>query len=444
MDFMTWALQTAIAHPELKDALVTSDDSSLDILLPDGRAFRFRPGALLNENAPEEQRTEILNKLISIGIAQAEHPTAEADIPAQTQENPPQTAPSPQSSEIHDLGLDLGKSTDLPDLAAPDVEAPIVPIVRAADYYLRSHQEADSMVYVPLTDFIAAGIAFDLPQTIQPVYYSQIEDDAREVGEILADSVLTLRHMTGSVHHTVEIGMIDIVGARVLTFLQPANYELSWFCDLDMMQQVAEQVSAQFSDDIPLFVPASRTKLFIVFSEDPHLADFFKVLLAQRDSNEAVYPLPHTVAADGWREWVPFPGSELAEVLGTLRNQFRESIYAAQIKEMSTWGEFGALKDFSSRRLRNNERVSTTEWSNIDRFGSIPDADYIIFKRAPSPHPWETDQGVNLPIRAHIAREVWPEGFERDENAWPPRWFVKGFPSEEQLDKLRESADREF
>ncbi|MBM7824491.1 hypothetical protein JOD55_000318 [Arcanobacterium pluranimalium] len=442
MDFMTWALQTAIAHPELKDALVTSDDASLDILLPDGRAFRFRPGALLNENAPEDHRTEILNKLISIGIAQAEHPTAEKDLEADLASQPP-SAPI-QNSEIRDLGLDPAHGTELPDFTTGDIDAPIVPIVRAADYYLRSHQEADSMVYLPLTDFIAAGIAYDLPQTIQPVYYSQIEDDAREVGEILAESVFTLRRMTGSVQHTVEIGMLDIMGARVLTFLQPANYELSWFCDLDMMQQVAEQVSAQFSDDIPLFVPASRTKLFVVFSEDPHLADFFKVLLAQRDSNEAVYPLPHTVAADGWREWVPFPGSELAEVLGTLRNQFRESIYAAQVKEMSTWGEFGALKDFSSRRLRNNERVSTTEWSDIDRYGSIPNTDYIIFKRAPSPHPWETDQGVNLPIRAHIAREVWPEGFERDENAWPPRWFVKGFPSAEQLDKLRESADREF
>ncbi len=436
---MAWALQTAIAHPDLHDALVTSDEDWLDILLNDGRTFRFRPGALINENAPLDQRTDILNRLITIGIAQAETPKIEADIVKDSQ-----PAPEHSDSKVRDVGLDLLSSTAAHDPVTPPPEANIVPIVRSADYYLRSHREADSMVYLPLTDFVAAGLAYDLPQTIQPVYYSQIEDDVREVGEILAESVVTLRQMTGAIRHTVEIGMMDIVGARVLTFLQPANYELSWFCDLDMMQQVAEQISAQFSDDIPLFVPASRTKLFVVFSEDPHLTEFFKVLLAQRDSNEAVYPLPHTVAADGWREWVPFPGSELAEVLGTLRNQFRESIYAAQVKEMSTWGEFGALKTFTSRRLRNNERVSTTEWSDIDKYGSIPLTDYIIFTRAASPHPWEPEQAVNLPIRSHIAREVWPEGFEKDENAWPPRWYVKGFPNEQQLDKLRESADREF
>ena len=146
---MEWALQVARAHPQLQEALITADGERLSILLSDGRTFTFRPGALLDKNATQARRTEMLNQLISIGIkhAQKDSPAGSAEKePAATSTNPPRRT--------------------------PQADTPVMPIVREAGYFLRSHRGEDSMVYVPLTDFIAVGLAHDFPDTIQPIYYS--------------------------------------------------------------------------------------------------------------------------------------------------------------------------------------------------------------------------------------------------------------------------------
>ena len=44
MGFIDWAFDVAAAHPDLTGALIDVDGEWLDILLPDGRTFRFRPG----------------------------------------------------------------------------------------------------------------------------------------------------------------------------------------------------------------------------------------------------------------------------------------------------------------------------------------------------------------------------------------------------------------
>ncbi|XCB29194.1 hypothetical protein RQN30_07965 [Arcanobacterium hippocoleae] len=49
MNFIDWALSVAANHPELQDSIVTANDDWLDILLSDGRTFRFRPGALIKK-----------------------------------------------------------------------------------------------------------------------------------------------------------------------------------------------------------------------------------------------------------------------------------------------------------------------------------------------------------------------------------------------------------
>lgn len=434
MEFMTWALETATKHPKLANALVSANGDWLDFLLDDGRTFRFRPGAMIKQDAPEADRTEILNRLIAIGIEQAEEPKiseddAQKSLAAETARTAPQSSTSLETPEPIDISED---------------NTPIVPIVRAADYFISPQTQSDPLVHIPLTDFIAVGLAYDLPDSIHPVYFSQLAEEDRNLGEIMAESVVTLRHMTNAVRQTVEIGITKVAGADVMTFLQPANYELSWFADLDMMQQVADRIAEDRPNDLPLFVPASKTKLYVVFSDDPHLADFFQLLLDQREAPEAVYPLPHTIAADGWREWVPFPGSPIAEVLGTLRNYFRERMYSNQVHSMHAWGDFSTLKPFVPRRLKSGERVSTTTWDASDGPGSIPETDYITFTRERSPHPWEDAPAVDITIRSQIAHDVWPEGFEKMEKTWPTRWHITQFPTDDVLLKLRDSANRGF
>lgn len=425
MDFMAWALNIAWAHPELQKAVVNANGDWLDFLLEDGRTFRFRPGALINPEAPEENRTELLNRLISIGIEQAESPKiAEGTTAAKPEANGP-GGPAPATISPVDT-----------------TSAAVVPIVRSADYFLTSHHDSDSIVYLPLTEFLAVGLAYDMPETIQPIYYSQIANDDREVGEIMSEAVVTLRTFQNPHQQTVEIGLTEVAGAKVMTFLKPANYELSWFADLEIMQEIAARAAEQANGDIPLFIPASRTKLFIVFASDPHLPDFFRLLLAERNAPDAVYPLPHTVAADGWREWAPFPGSPLAEMLSTLRNQFRARIYDTQVRAMLTWGDFGALKSFHVRRLKTGERVSTTVWDAADGHGSIPETDFITFVREESRSGEEKVPAVEITVLLNAAREIWPSGFSRDENAWPPRWEVTGFPDDATLQQLLAATDR--
>ena len=67
MDFMEWALDVAVHHPALSRAIVSPSEEWLDVLLEDGRTFRFRPGALVDPNAPEAEREERLKRLIEIG-----------------------------------------------------------------------------------------------------------------------------------------------------------------------------------------------------------------------------------------------------------------------------------------------------------------------------------------------------------------------------------------
>ncbi|QTG75457.1 hypothetical protein [Trueperella pecoris] len=439
MEFMEWALFHASRHPELEHAVVTANDEWLDILLSDGRTFRFRPGALIKPDAPLDRREDLLNRLITIGVQQArEAETNGADLGLI---DSPIPNPAHESSSQAVPGYALAHQSADQSLIE---NAAIVPIVRVADFFLPPSPQAESMVYLPLTDFLAVGIAYDLPDTIQPIFYADLDDTDRDLGEMMAEAVTTLRFLTNENQQTVELGITTIAGAHVMTFLRPTNYELSWFADLDMIQQIAERMGQERPDEIPLFVPASRTKLFVVYSEDPHLVDFFKLLLAQRDSPDAVYPLPHTVAADGWLEWQPFPDSELAQILGALRNHFRERIYGAQEKMMKQWLGFGEVKPFAPRRLSTGERVSTTTWDASDKHGSIPMTDFLTFTRSASPHPWEELTPVNITVRTHVAREIWPEGFTQDETVWPPRLILDGFPDEDTLNKMEEAAGRRF
>ncbi|MGV9181863.1 hypothetical protein [Arcanobacterium canis] len=451
MEFMQWALDIATRHPALNGALVSSHGQWLDVLLADGRAFRFRPSAMIRPDADESVREALLVRLIDIGISQAKEPEiAEEDLDRAPHE--PDTSPASGTSlgfgasrehlahpsTFHDN--DTPASADEPDKIT--ASTPIVPIVRAADYFINPSTQADPLVHVPLTEFLAVGLAYDLPNSVHPVYYSGLEDDHRPIGEILAESVVSLRNLSGAHNQAVEIAVTDVVGAQVLAFMTPLNYEVSWFSDLDMMQEVAERLSTERPGDVPLFVPASRTKLYIVFADDPNLAAFFQLLFDQRESPDCLYPLPHTVAADGWREWVPLPGSQVADVLADLRGYFRSRIYAGQVRAMRAWGELGELVDFHVRTLRGGHTVSEAVWDANSGPGSLPHTDYITFVRERGPMPWDETPAVRVSIPTHVVRDLWPEGLHSVDNLWPARWEKTSFPPDDVLKAMADAAGK--
>ncbi len=538
---MEWATQVASEHPDLHGAFIDVEGEWLDVLLADGRTVRFRPSQMLDREAPEPARREMLNRLITIGVKLAKHSSTTEGTPGsgvngdgngggdtRSADGPQEAAAAANGSgsDAQNAGIagmedgnhaGTSDSSQSPDEALPfddpsDIEAStslsdqsfgpqvargpngnpfgpafdalfgatsqdagqreltygeeaaqdfdeldgeessglILPIVRAADYFISSHNHAvgDSMVYIPLTDFVGVGLADDKPDTIEPIYYSDLGERGltSEIGPLFADSVNSLRHLNFQHGRPgLELGVTEIGGAEVFIFTGPANYQSSWFADLDMTQTVSESLAAEYGDRLPLFVPASRTSFFVIMADDPHLADVFASLRNRVGEQDAIYPLPHTVAADGWQEWIPLPDHPAADLLSELRVTHRERIYAAQALAMRQWpGDLGTIKEFETRHVKSGSTVSSARWESTDGHGSIPSTDFISFVRHGSGLPWDEDRGDLVTVRSVVARDVWPEGIAASADVWPPRFDVKGFPTPNQMDALRQASYREI
>lgn len=503
--FMDWVLDIAAEHPDLEGAFVSADGQWLDILLSDGRTFRFRPGEMIAKDKPEELRRKLLQRLITIGVAQATGAVTEDNSGSAAGSFGTSTPGAPTSGQDPQAGSDRSDSTAVDPKTGPSHDTPeekrdsrsafgsifdaivgalpgttpasshsnssfpsfmsdafpksddvhdgpvrTLPIVRAADYFLASQSvgNQDSMVFIPLTDFIGVGLADDRPDTIEPLFYSDLEErgEDKELGEIFTHSVEELRtYNLEQGNSGLELGMANVSGARVFLLASPHNYQSSWFTDLDMTQTIAESLIKEYPGALPLFVPASRTSMFVVMADDPSLSKVFNSLRGHERDDDAIYPLPHTVASDGWSEWIPMPDHPAANVLSDLRTIYRERIYDQQIVHMEKLpGEFGVLKSYDVHHLRSGAYVSNTQWTNQDSYGSVPDTEFITFVRHGSGMPWDEDRGEQVSVRTRVAHEVWSDGFRKVEGAWPTRWEITGFPDAEQLTALREASHRDF
>ncbi len=429
--FMDWVADVAAQHPELVNAVVTVDGNWLDILLPDGRTFRFRPEQMVKPTLEEQERRRRLDRLISIGIQQAK-PATQAEAPAAT--------------IVPDESADASATDDPIDFESDT----ILPIVRAADYFVSSHDHGadNSMIYLPLTDFIGVGLARDRADSTDPIFFADLAQstDSHDIGQLFGKSVTTLRSLSMRDGQTgVELGIARTAGARTFVLTSPPSYQSSWFADLDMTRTLAESLSKEYDNRLPLFVPVNRTRLVIVFADEPRLPQFFSSLRGHDGESEAIYPLPHTVSADGWREWIPMRDHPATAMLDILRTTYRRRIYTKQVAAMGSWPQdLGVLKPYNVHRPRAGQRVSLAQWSNRDEHGSIPDTDFISFVRRPSGLPWDEDRGDVVTVRSRVAREVLADEIHPLENVWPPRWEIRGFPTPGQLRQLMDTRDPEF
>ena len=464
MGFIDWAFDVATAHPDLTGALIDVDGEWLDILLPDGRTFRFRPGQMIDGSKPEPVRRKLLDRLISIGVARAESAPAES-APAESafpaSGSPASSNPGSSAPGIDAESFDEDPPEDEPSAVAAErlepldtssgesVLAHIMPIVRSADYFVASHDHArdDSMIYVPLTSFVGAGIAIDGRDLITPMYFS----DAERLGlptDIVGFFQQALMHLRTSDlangQPSVQVQPGTLAGAQIFEFAGPPSYQSSWFMDVEMALTVAESLSSVHDDGLALFVPASRDLAFVVMADDPHLAPLFQYLSRATTDAESIYPLPHVVTGDGWSEWIPMNDHPAARILSKIRARSRAAIYSVQEREMRTWpNDFGKLAPFEV--IRDGALTSSaTRWTSLDGFGSVPDAEYIDFVRQRSPHPWDAETSDRVRLRTQVARDVWHEGMSPMHNVWPPRWNVAGFPDDAQMAALKEASTREF
>lgn len=464
MNFMEWAHSVAVTHPDLRDAIISPNEDWLDILLPDGRTFRFRPSQLIDPNAPEDERTERLNRLISIGVKNAQAPTHN-DISSTENTNPSQRNDGTQARTAatangHERTGDLRSifSLSLPQrLGATDDEGNplMLPIVRRADYFLGSHkaEDGDSIVYIPLTDFVAVGLAEDYAERINPLYFSHfakrgVDADA-ENHSLFAQAVENLRgYNLSRGKKGVEVGVTRVAGAQVLTLTSPEDYQSSWFADVEIIQKVRDSILQDNPEALPLFVPASRTNLLIVFADDPYLPSFFSLISRNISAPDTIYPLPHTLADDGWSEWIPLADHPAAGVLEELRHTCRSQAYATQAEFLRRTNgsekNYGHIKDYEVRQLSNGRSVSVATWTSNDSFGTLPLADFINFVReAENDESGDGNTGrerKQVTIRTRSACEIWSAGLSDAEGVWPARLAVEGFPDDSTFQALREAA----
>lgn len=454
MDFMAWVRSVAAQHEELQGAIVSPDKDWLDILLPDGRAFRFRPSQLLDPDAPEAERTERLNRLISIGVKNAQAP--KQDTPQSTENNAlPSDSPETQTPNVtasQEKTFDLRSIFDasIPQrIGATDSEGKplMLPIVHRADYFLRSHNQetGDSIVYIPLTDFIAVALAEDHGKRIDSLSFSHFERqgiDANIEGHSLFNKAIhNLRGYNLTTGKTgVVIGMTRVAGARVFAFTSPEDYQSSWFADVEIVRQVKDSIMHDNPEALPLFVPASRTSLLVVFADDPYLPSFFSLISRNISEPDTIYPLPHVLAEDGWSEWIPLTDHPTASVLEQLRNECRAQAYAAQAEFLRTPhnGEksYGSVKDYEVHTLKNGRSVSMATWTSGDNFGSLPLTDFITFVREED----SKSEREQVTIRRLLACEVWEQGLREATGIWPTRLEVNGFPDQATMQALRDAA----
>ena len=192
---------------------------------------------------------------------------------------------------------------------------------------------------------------------------------------------------------------------------------------------------------LPLFVPASRTNLLVVFADDPYLPSFFSLISRNISEPDTIYPLPHVLAEDGWSEWIPLTDHPAAGVLEELRHECRAQAYAAQAEFLRTprseEKSYGSVKDYEVHTLKNGRSVSMATWTSGDNFGSLPLTDFITFVREAEGDDSEREQ---VTIRRLLACEVWEQGLKEAAGIWPARLEVNGFPDAPTMQALRDAA----
>ncbi|MDY5584181.1 MAG: hypothetical protein SPG61_00110 [Arcanobacterium sp.] len=459
MDFLHWSLERARIHPQLQDALITIDGDALSFLLSDGRTFSFRPEVLIQSDAPLKKREELLDRLISIGITNAT--SAKPDTQTLNLENSAPNTDFPKEAELKNSSFDTSTHreflTTQRDLSTEDFffakENPSetsepfnyapTPLIHRAEYFLKSHENGDSLAYLPITENLAVGISTNIIDSLAGVNYSDLDAEGLEFPEIFETALAQLQERAQQ-HGGLRLDSLQISGAKVFQLNAPANYQLSFFADVTSMAEIAIQLQKEFAGGIPLFIPAAQTKLYIVNSDDPKLDRFLQNLLSQRENSDAVYPLPHILTSGVWQEWIPLPGSRLANTLDSLRNHFRALNYQAQVEMLRNRAEPGTHLDFQTQVSLSRERVSSCIWTSDINVGTLPNSDVIVFGINQTLQPWDDPNDFVFMIRSSVAREIWPEGFTKMENIWPARWRFNSFPNVETWKKLKEASNRQI
>ncbi|WP_392399502.1 hypothetical protein [Actinotignum urinale] len=445
MSDMHWALEVATKHPQLADALITTSGPWLDILLADGRTFRFRPFELIRDNLPPDVRQKRLIQLLTIGINNATKASVE-EPSLSDHANRAHPGENTSSHDDHPSAYQISEEERKQQIIdsiigkIPSEDSPVIPLVRAADFFvnLRNGTE-DSPIFIPLTDFIGVGLSSVEGDDIQTIFFNDIgfDPETDDLYPLFHDAVHTFHRLNSDGKAArIELGVYEGNGAKVFMMETPSPHQCAWFADVEMLRTVAESLKEEYPDTLFLFIPATPYALFIVRADDEFLPEALENIMHYPDQ-DMIYPLPHTIAADGWMEWIPLPGHPASKILSQMRSHFRSRIYDAQLEYMLHWSiDVGKLATYDVHKLPSGT-VSSTVWKESYPAGSIPIADYITFVD-------DIDDTTTEPITLslEVARDVWPEGIKSMPKVWPPRYEITHFPDKATREALKSQSHR--
>ena len=302
---------------------------------------------------------------------------------------------------------------------------------------------------MPLTDFIGVGVAKDYEKKVHPLTYSELSDedifqiDYENIADLIQQSCENLkRYNKAAGSEGIKLAPYSMGDVSFYEVTTPNEYyRSSWFTDVDLMRQINEFLIKDNSGKLPLYVPASRSKFYVVFEEDVAFKNFvwmlYKFYMKGEATKHAIYPLPHTITQDGWKEWIPFSDHPTATMLSNLRTLYRGKMYEKQKETMDLiQKEMGNYKPYKVTQMVNGLKVSYVEWTNRDLMGLIPQTDVIVFRTGFE--PWEDEKRVF--VKTDAVLKNW-DSMQVAQCIWPPRYAVQGFPSDEVLEKIVEDSN---
>ena len=186
-----------------------------------------------------------------------------------------------------------------------------------------------------------------------------------------------------------------------------------------------------------VMIPAA-TVLMVAGSEDPvALGLMSEVARDAVQDPRSISGVAFRRTPEGWRAWLPKPGSPVYDKLYFLALQSHANAYTQQKELLDAWYEFKGEKQFVARfsafRTDAGEIYTCTPWTEgVD--GLLPRTDRIDFVRLEGEDQGESKAKV-WPAKFEVALELVGRLMSRT-NDRPERWKTAGFPTEEELNEM--------
>jgi hypothetical protein len=301
------------------------------------------------------------------------------------------------------------------DDAKPDLR----PAVRS-----RSHLEATrldailqgvefpAVPYESIGDHLAAAVVYDLPESIAFVNQDQLDRWEATFYEAMETAKQNLLE--------VQCNLIS-VGQRFYSLAGGDAYDASRLVLIDRIRDLEVE-----GEHIAMAV--NRNTLLLTGSEDDQGLSLMATM-AEKHASEPrpLCPVPLRLSGDEWETWLPPVGHADYLRFKELEIGYLTQEYAMQKQQLDALYQKQKSDQFVATLTgykKPGELVSSyAVWTN-GVATHLPKADEIIFfSKAPAVKrrvPWQRV----LDVVSHLMRP---------EDAYPPRWLVDEFPTEEQL-----------